>query len=259
MTLLTKTAFLENSMLRLLKALPLTLALAALSFFSISCGSSNSTQIRVINAIPDADGNLDVDFNGNKITGSTPMSFGSIFPTTNPPATYTGVSSGSGTITAYVTGTTTNPVNNGTSSFNGSTQYTVVLDGFARNNNSPAVLIDNNTAPTSGSQIIRVIDASAFTPGGGQGQGGFDVYITPPGGDTTGITPQTIGLGQATTYQSMTNGNYNLVVVPHGGQIPIINWGIGEADGTVRTLVIVDNSGGGSGPAPAPELFTDVN
>ncbi len=254
MTLLTKTAFLENSMLRLLKALPLTLALAALSFFSISCGSSNSTQIRVINAIPDADGDLDVDFNGNKITGSTPMGFGSIFPTTNPPATYTGVSSGSGTITAYVTGTTTNPVNNGTTSFSGSTQYTVVLDGFARNNNSPSVLTDNNTAPDTGSLIIRVINASAFTP-----STGFDVYITPPTGDTTGITPQTINLGQATTYQSMTNANYNLVVVPHGGQIPIINSGIPEADGTVRTLVIIDNPGGGSGPALTPQLFTDVN
>jgi hypothetical protein len=253
MTLLTKTAFLENSMLRLLKALPLTLALAALSFFSISCGSSNSTQIRVINAVSNAAGALDVDFNGNKITGSTPLSFGAIFPNTNPPATYTGVASGSGTITAFVTGTTVNPVNNGTTSFSGSTQYTVVLEGFANANNTPAVLTDNNTAPTSGSLIFRVIDASASTPAVG-----YDVYITPPTGDITGITPQTINLGQATTYQSLNNAPYNLVVVVHGQNIPIINQPYAEADGTVRTLVIIDNQNN-PGTSPTPLLFTDVN
>ena len=38
-------------MFRLLKALPLTLALAALSFFATSCGSSSSAHARFVNAI----------------------------------------------------------------------------------------------------------------------------------------------------------------------------------------------------------------
>jgi len=53
-------------MLRLLRALPLALALAALSLFVSSCGSSNSSQIRFVNAIRDA-APLDIEVNSSKI------------------------------------------------------------------------------------------------------------------------------------------------------------------------------------------------
>ena len=240
-------------MFRLLKALPLTLALTALTFFATSCGSSNQAQIRVINAIPDVPNNtpLDIVVNGTKIV--TALAFGGISPSTTPPATYTKVKAGSDTITAFVNGTTTNPVNNGTTSLSGSSQYTVVLNGRAANNNPPGVLTDNNAAPTSGNLEFRVIDASVFTPADG-----FDVYITPPSGDITGITPQTIVIGQATSYVSVANGSYNVVVIPHSGSIPSINQNYAELDGSIRTVVIVDNPGGGSGPA-TPLLFTDLN
>src|SRR5216684_343745 len=122
----TKTAFLENNMFRFLKALPVTLALAALSIFAASCGSGSQSQIRVVNAIPDVPNNtpLDIDVNGTKVV--TALAFGGISPSTTPPATYTKVKAGSDTITAFVNGTTTNPVNNGTTSLSGSSQYTVV-------------------------------------------------------------------------------------------------------------------------------------
>jgi Domain of unknown function (DUF4397) len=244
-------------MFRLLKALTLMLALAALGLFVASCGSGNSAKIRVINAIPDAQASLDVDVNGNKITGSTPLAFESIFPSQGSAATYTSVPSGTDTIAAFLTNTTGSPVTQCTScSLSGSTQYTVVLDGFAANGsiNSIGLISDNNTAPTTGSLEFRIIDASANTP-----SVGLDVYITPPSGDTTGITPQTIALGQATSYITLANAAYNLVVTPHGNATPDINFSLPEVDGSIRTIVIVDNSGGSSGPAQIPLVFTDLN
>lgn len=244
-------------MFRLLKALPLTLAIAALSLFT-SCGSSNNTQIRVINAIPDAQGALDVDFNGNKITGTTPVAFGSIFPATNPPATYASEPSGSGTTTAYVTGTTVNPVNNGTSSFSASTQYTVVLQGFAASNNTPAVLTDNNTAPTTNTLEYRVINSSPSSPGGG-----VDVYIYPTGNQLP-ASPNIPGLtfGQGIYVQSLpyTSGNgYTVVITPHQNNgFFYVNQTYTPANGSITTLVLVDNTGGGS-ISSLPLAFSDLN
>jgi hypothetical protein len=236
-------------MFRLLKALPLALGLAALTFFTTSCGSGSQAQLRVVNAIPDSPpAGLDVDVNGTKITTAA-LTFTGVQPT--PPA-YTKVASGSDTIAALDFGTSTQ-VFSSTASLSGSAQYTVVLAGFL---SSPAayLLTDTNTAPASGNLEFRVIDASVFTP-----VGGFDVYITPPGGNITGVTPQTINLGQATTYESVANAGYNVVVIAHGGTIPAINQGYAELDGSIRTVVIVDNQGGGSGPASFPLLLNDLN
>ena len=243
-------------MFRLLKALPLVLALASLGIFATSCGSSNA-QIRVINAIADVPSQqpLDIDVNGNKITGSTPLAFTEIFPGAGTVATYSSVASGSDTIAAYLTNTTGSPITQCVScSLNSSTQYTLVLDGFSANGstNTIAVLTDNNTAPTAGSLEFRVIDASANTP-----TGGYDVYIvsTP---NIQGSTPQTIGLGQATIYIPLANGAYFLIVTPHGNPSQTIDYSLPEADGSIRTVVIVDNQGGG-GTALSPLIFTDLN
>ncbi len=246
-------------MFRLLKALPLTLAIAALSLF-IGCSSGNNAQIRVINAIPDAQGPLDVDLNGNKITGSTPVAFGSIFPPTNPPATYASEPSGSDTITAYVSGTTVNPVNNGTTSYSSSTQYTVVLQGFAASNNAPAVLTDNNTAPTTNTLEYRVINASPSSPAGG-----VDVYIYPTGTAQpaqpsipalTSSPPQGIYV-QSLAYTA--GGGYIVVVTPHQNpNVQYVNQTYTPTNGSITTLVLMDAQGGGS-MSPFPVAFSDLN
>ncbi len=246
-------------MFRLLKALPLTLAIAALSLFT-SCSSSNNTQIRIINAIPDAQGALDVDFNGNKITGSTPVAFGSIFPATNPPATYASEPSGNGTITAYVSGTTVNPVNNCNSSFSSSTQYTVVLQGNAASNNAPVALTDNNTAPTTNTLEYRVIYASPWLS---RNVGSVDVYIIPTGNQLP-ASPNIPGLifGQAIYVQALpyTSGNgYTVVVTPHlSTNSTYVNQNYTSANGSITTLVLVDEPGGGSFD-PVPLAFSDLN
>jgi hypothetical protein len=246
-------------MFRLLKALPLTLAIAALSLF-IGCSSGNNAQIRVINAIPDAEGALDVDVNGNKITGSTPVAFGSIFPNSTSSATYASEPSGSDTITAYVSGTTVNPVNNGTTTFSASAQYTVVLQGNAASNNTPAVLTDNNTAPSTNTLEYRVIYSSPWLS---RNVGPVDVYIIPTGNQLP-ASPNISGLtfGQAIYVQSLpyTSGNgYTVVVTPR--QTPndaITTQNYNPANGSITTLVLVDQSGG-TAFDPFPLAFSDLN
>src|SRR5260370_6200984 len=119
-----QNCLLENNMFRLLKALPLTLALAALSLFATSCGSSSQSQIRVVHAISDGPA-LDINVNTTKVF--TNIAFGGVQPI--PPA-YTKVASGSDTLQAVDTGTTTVVIANTSASLSGSSQYTVVLTGF---------------------------------------------------------------------------------------------------------------------------------
>jgi len=245
-------------MFRLLKALPLTLALAALIIFTTSCSSSNQAQVRVVNAIPDSQtAGLDVDVNGNKIfTALT-------FPNFQPSSGYTKVASGSDTIQAFDTGTTTNPIfgTNGVSaSLSGSTQYTVLLAGFIAN---PAAvrLTDNNTAPTSGNIEFRIVHASPSN------QTPLDVYIVPPLTDITNVTPQ-IGGSNPLTYQqasiyvplAFATGGYSVILTANNNKTPLFNppFGIAPPTGSIRTLVLVDVQGG-SAMSPTPTVLNDLN
>jgi len=66
-----KLPFWRIRMFRLLKALPLALALAALTFFAASCGSS-STKYRVVDTIPDSPVGLDFDVNTRSYFPTSP-------------------------------------------------------------------------------------------------------------------------------------------------------------------------------------------
>ncbi len=242
----TKTAFLENNMFRFLKALPVTLALAALSIFAASCGSGSQSQIRVVNAIPDVPNNtpLDIDVNGTKVI--TALAFPNL------------VASGSVTIAALDTGTTTQVLSS-TGTLSGSTQYTVVLAGFIANP-SAVQITDNNSAPTSGNIEFRIIHASP------SGTTPVDVYIVPPGTDITNVTPQVGGANplaytQASVYVSVAfaaNG-YAVIVTPSGNKVPIVNQNYTPPTGSIRTLVLVDNAGGGNGMSTLPVELSDLN
>jgi len=237
-------------MFRLLKALPLTLALAALSIFATSCGSSSQSQVRVVHAIPDAPP-LDVDINGTKIT-TAPLAFGGFQPASG----YTKVSSGSVTIQAFDTGTTINPIfgtNGVTASLSGSSQYTIVLAGFLTGTGTNALaalqITDNNSAPTSGNVEFRIIHASPSSPGS------VDIYIVPPGTDITKVPNPTfsgIAYQQASpSYASLAAGEYWVIVTTAGTTAEYISpqdYNL-PTPGMIRTLVLVDNPGGGYPPS----------
>jgi hypothetical protein len=262
-------------MLRLFKALPLTLTLAALivfATFAASCGSTNS-QARFVNAISDDHQSLDIEFNGTK-------RFGGIGPFSASGSTYVSVPTGSDKIQGFASGTTTNPVFTLTSpvSFNSGSQYTVVATGQLSGSVLLVAPVDTNTAPANGQVNFRVIDAS---PGG---PGAVDVYIiqnsaqdTPscaPAGPGSACPPTFPGLSSpsasTTPYSGYTKVSFNslgfgytLYVTQPNGTIPIFSGvqlpEIGSASvGSIRTIVLVDNVGGGS-MSSTPIVLSDLN
>ncbi len=250
----TKLDFGEIKKKRMSQALKArTLALAALSLFATGCSSTNITQVRVINALSDSPA-LDVYINTTQITASL------AFPQVQPgPPDYRGAPSGTVMLEAFNAGTTSNPIlNTGTSlTLNGTTQYTLVLDGYY-NSAGVVAITDNNTIPTSGNVEFRIINASTRAP-----KGGVDVYIVPPNTDITKYTPQISALsnGQGSNYQSLTYtaDGYSVIVTANGGKTPLVNQSLARPSASITTLVLVDNPGGNNGMSQTPVVLDDVN
>jgi len=228
-------------MFRLLKALPLTLALATLCLFAPGCSSGNNAQLRLIDAVANSPA-LDVTVNTTKVFSNiTP---GSYQPT--PPA-YNSASSGSDTLEALNTGSTSVYIANSMTSLSGSGQYTILMTGCngCAGTSAPTFwsVSDNNTAPTTGNVEFRIINASVDSLS--QSAGGLDIYIIPPGTGIQGLSPQVSGLtlGQGSAYQSLNfaSSGYELVVTPHGSQNPFFNNTYQPPTGSIRTMVIMDS------------------
>jgi len=246
-------------MFRTLTALSLTLALAALTGVTTSCGSSNRAQIRVINAIPDS-GPTDIWLNGAKIIPD--LEFGGVVPTPTTPAPYLAVASGSDIIQGFAPGDTTNPISPvGTFNLNGSTQYTVVAVGLELNDEPPLVLTDNNRPPTSGNVEFRIVNVSLNSPASG-----VDVYFVPPGTDITSYTPQitALGQGQGSAYRSIPfiSGGYAVVITAATKKTALITQPAAAPSGSITTMVIVDNAyvnGASNGMSQIPLVLNDLN
>ncbi|MGB8011107.1 MAG: DUF4397 domain-containing protein [Terriglobales bacterium] len=247
-------------MFRLLKASPLLLAIAALSLVTTSCNSSGSAKIRVIDVIPQSE-NLDIDINGTKITESLTdgLQDGSVYPAQGTSgAQYVSVASGTDTLEAFVTGTTTSPIIDDTSaSLKGSIEYTVLLGGFLSNNPQVYLITDNNTAPaTTSNQIeIRIINGSAIS----NNYKGIDVAVyesiaQPPSPQITGL-----GLGQASSYTTYPfESSYSIEVFLHGSTTPLFTFTPANFQtGEIMTLVIVDLASGGA-VSTRPIVMVDV-
>jgi hypothetical protein len=265
--LTTKTAFWRINMFRLLKALPLALAIAALiifAAFAASCGSSNS-QARFVNAISDDTQGLDIEFNGTK-------DFTDVAPFAASGSTYLSVPSGSDKIQGFASGTTTSPVFTATSpvSFNSGSDYTVVATGTLAGSVIILAPVDTNTAPGNGSVNFRVINASL------NGPGSVDVYIlanpvVPPLGCPTNCptiaalaSPES-STNTTSTYVTLpynSNGEgYQLYVTVSGQTDPIVKdpsvISVGSVSvGSIRTLVLVDS---GTTMSQVPIVLSDLN
>jgi hypothetical protein len=257
----------ELRMSRWMKAVPLTLTLAALSFLATSCGSSAPAEIRFVHAIQDADP-LDIDVTGTDANSTlqafTNIAFLGVQP--NQPG-YTRVPSGSDTIKAVLTGTTTG-VFSDTVSWGSAANYTVIATGFSQTgtNGSNVVLLsipDSFPTPPTGDVAFRVIHASPSGPGS------VDVYIelNPSNGPGLPITIPGLAYTQASNYVSFafnpnnatTPPGYTVYVTASGSSQPIISEPIYPASaGAVRTLVLTDVQDGKSMNSSFLEL-SDVN
>jgi len=232
-------------MSRWLKALPLTLALAALSIFAAGCGGSSNAQVRFVHAIQDGAA-MDIDINGTQeFTG---IAFLGVQPTQ---PGHTSVPSGSDLIEGFLTGQTTVAFNSTRISWNGSQKYTVVATGFVANGQNAVILSLPDNIPSPSNQVaFRVIHASPSGPGT------VDVYIllNPATGPTGNPAISGLAYTQASSYVSLAynpnnNNNflgYTVYVTASGGTQPILTESINPPDGAVRTLVLTDVQGGKS-------------
>jgi hypothetical protein len=235
-------------MSRCFKALPLALALAALSIVTASCGSSSNVpaQVRFVNAIQDTaqyGTALDISVAGTKEFTDVP------FPGFQPSSGYTKIVSGGSALQGVQTGTTI-PVFIADISLTASAQYTLVATGFATNNDVVLIsALDNNLPPPTGQENFRVINASPSS-----GPAAVDIYIVPVG-STTPITPpatiSNVAYRSASTYASVAYNpnfvqgfNYTMFVTATGTTSPILfsqtlSAGSSSA-GSIRTLVLTD-------------------
>ncbi len=238
-------------MSRWLRTLPLTLALAGLTVFTMGCGSSDA-KMRLVHAIPDASSNIDVDIDGKAVGTNVP------FDSVTPSSGYLGVSSGTRHLQLFPTGTTTNPYfDSGSISFSGGTSYTIVATGSATSNTVVAPqFTDNNTAPTSGNFNLRIIHAS---PTWSQFFGGMDIYVVAPGTDISGVSPTVSNLTykNASGYLSTAAGTWEVIMTPVGLKANDIDVTYTFNAGQIRTLVVVDSSGGGLSGTPLE--LSDLN
>ena len=242
-------------MSRAFKVLHFALVIFTLCIFVASCGSGSSSgaaQYQVVQTVPDAPGNFDVSIGGKNIF--TNLAFGSIAPTFG----YQLVPVGSDQIEVTQAGTTVIP----STSMNliAGTQSTVLLTGFYAAP-SAVILRDNNTAPLSGQAELRIVDASPSAPAN------LDIYIVAPNVDITQRAPtiSSLQFGQQSDYQDLTIGQSGstliTVIVTKTGdasKAQYVNQIYTFYVGQIRTLVLVDASGGGAISAIPLEL-NDLN
>ena len=252
-------------MSRLLKALPLTLALAVLTMVTASCGSSNApAQVRFVHAIQDAPA-LDIAVTGPNtasMPGFTHLSFLDVQPAQ---PGYTSVPSGSDTVAAVLTGTTT-PVFTDTLSWGVGAHYTVVATKTAANDSNVALLSipDSIPTPPSGDVEFRVIHASPSGPSS------VDVYIelNPNTGPGLPIAIQGLAYKQVSKYLTFTF-NPNNATPPPGFTVYVTAPGDTKTiyiteflspstAGAVRTLVLTDAPTGNAMNSTYLEL-SDLN
>jgi uncharacterized protein DUF4397 len=243
-------------MFRVLRTVPLFLALVAFGVFASSCGTDHS-QVRFVNTSPDIGVNVDITVDGKSV--ATDLAFGSVAPSSG----YTTVTAGNRTLEVFDTGTTSNPLINSNVSFSSQKQYTVLASGPVASI-AAVVLTDDNTAPSSGNIKLRVVHDSfagvSHDCGTNNQTCPLDIYIVTPGTDITSVSPTISGLEyqQASGYQSLTADTYEVIVTDAGTKNRTIDQSYALAAGQIRTLVVVDVLGGGS-LSTVPLELSDLN
>ncbi len=235
-------------MFRIGRTLPFALALAALSMFAASCGSSNS-KFRLVHAIPDGQA-VDVLIDGKTVESA--VAFNSVTPSSG----YLSVSSGGRKLEVRQSGTTTDYFS-GTPTFNSGAAFTVVATGAVGNNTVVApVFTDDNSAPTSGNAKLRFIHASPSGPTP------VDIYVVAPGTDIGGVSPSisSVAYTNASTYLSVPAGTFDILITSAGSKSPVDSTvsGASFTAGQIRTFIAVDVQNGGSMSGTPLEL-SDLN
>jgi Domain of unknown function (DUF4397) len=196
---------------------------------AVVTGSPAVSQLRIIDASPDAPG-LDI-YQGAAVLAYN-LGLGTI-------TSYVPITPGSYGINVDAAGTHTQLVS-ASGTFVASAQYTVLIGNYA-NALQELILKDQTIAAPTGQIAVRFIDQSVRA-------GAVDLYLIPSGSTIDKVKPVLTGVtfNTNTGYFNVPSGTYTLVVVPTGTTpTPTSNTlytgaSVTYASGVARTFVLID-------------------
>lgn len=201
--------------------------------------SSGTAQARLLNT-----SSGEVGFNGivNGSSFASNVAFGTA-------SNYTSVTTGLVTLEIEPSGSTSALLNE-TVSLLSNMPYTVMVAGYPPSI-STAILTDNNSAPSAGNILLRVINASPSL-------GTADVYVVAPNTALDSVSPTVSYLifESASNYVSLAAGSYEVVFTETGQTVPVISSGsLTFTAGQVRSIVGLNGAVTGYTTA----VLTDMN
>lgn len=216
-------------MKRLMCALAATVVVAGLAF-----AQSAGARVRIVHASPDAPA-VDIYVNGGKVLENLPF---------REYSEYLSLPAGTYTVEIKVTGTDTT-VKQLSVPVQADKDYTAIAVGYAGGNQpgfDVMLLEDDNSAPADGRIKIRVAHTAPGAPA-------VDVYVTTPFETLMGKEPvlTNVPFKAASGYLSVPIGMYQARVAVAGTKTiaidshRLVTWG-----GMIRTVIAVDNKGGGA-------------
>jgi hypothetical protein len=196
---------------------------------AVVTGSANISQIRIIDASPDAPG-LDV-YQGASILAYN-LGLGTI-------TSYIQITPGNYGINVDAAGTHTQLVS-ASGTFAASAQYTVLIGNYL--NSLQELILKDQTIPAPTGQIaLRFIDQSTRA-------GAVDLYLIPSGSTIVQVKPAltNVTFNTNTGYINVPDGTYTLVAVPTGttptasSNTLYTGSAVNYESGAARTIVLMD-------------------
>jgi hypothetical protein len=193
-------------------------------------GSPSLSQVRIIDASPDAPG-IDV-YQGSAVLAYN-LGLGTV-------TSYVPIAPGSYNVVVDTAGTRQQLVS-AAGTFLNNAQYTVLVGNFAASLQETILKDQSQPAPT-GDISLRIIDQSAKT-------GNVDIYLVPSGSTLANAVPfmTDVALNTNSGYSNIPSGTYTLVVVPYMTKIATATStlytgpAVSYPGGSARTLVLYDN------------------
>lgn len=197
--------------------------------FAVGCGDDPRTRLRIVHASPDAPA-VDVLVNGSSVATGVAYKQSSDYLT---------VKSGTTRVQVRPTGTTTDVIDV-SPKLDENKDYTALAVNYV-SSIEPLLLTDDNTIPPSGQARVRVVHGAPSAPN-------VDVYVTAPNADINTATPVLTNVPfKAAAYQQFPAGDIRIRVAVTGTKIVAIDSGtLTLKAGQVRTVVALDNAGGGA-------------
>lgn len=207
----------------------LALLAGSLTGCQVIDGTPLYTQVRIIDASPDAPG---LDIYQNSTAGLYDIALGTA-------SSYISIGPGSYSYSADVTGTR-QQLATVYGAFAAGAQYTVLV-GNAAASLQMTLLKDQATPAPAGEVALRILDQSVRN-------GAVDIYLLPLGSKLSSVTPITTNMrfGNSPAYINAPAGTYSLVLLPAGtvatsSTVPLYTGAQVEYPSTgAHTIVLID-------------------